>query len=85
MFKSLGRMATGGAKILTERDSRYFTARGDAGHSHFREDIRAIAGGALAAAFIVAALAQVVPHFDGTLAPTVAAILGGVAGKTLLA
>lgn len=83
MFDSFGRMAVGVKKSLLHRDPSYFTAgSGHAGHTHFREDIRAVIGGAFAAAFIVAALANLtqVPALSGTIATVLAAGIGGVAG-----
>jgi hypothetical protein len=87
MSKLLRRMATGVTQLLKD-DRDYFTeGRGTNGHTHFREDIRAIVGGALAAMFVVAALANLtnVPELSGTIVTVAVAGIGGVAGHFVLA
>lgn len=72
---------------LKRRDSDYFTNKSGRLHrSRFREDVRAIVGGALAAAFLAAAFSNLVPNSiisDGAMAAS-AALVGGVAGKLFL-
>lgn len=72
---------------VKRRDSDYFTKpNGHSNRSRFREDVRAILGGALAAAFLAAAFAGWVPNSfisDGAMA-ALAALFGGVAGKLFL-
>jgi hypothetical protein len=88
MFGPFGRMATGGAKSLTHSDHTYFTkACPRSGRTRFREDVRAIIGGALAAAFIAAWLTSLVhvPLISDGTATAVAAAAGGLAGKFFLA
>jgi hypothetical protein len=72
---------------VTRQHSAYFTKPvGVTNRTRFREDIRAIVGGALAAAFLAAAFAGWVPNSfmsDGTMA-AIAAVFGGVAGKVFL-
>lgn len=87
-IKSIRRMADGGLKSLKERDHGYFTEpRGRAGRSYFREDVRNIVGGALAAAFIATAITSFVhiPVISEGAFAAIAAVIGGFAGKTVLA
>ncbi len=68
------------ASVLT-KDIKYFReGRDHAGRTHFREDIRSIVGGALAAALIVAAVANIVQIPEMPAVTAVAAGLGGLAG-----
>ena len=72
---------------LTRRDADYFTNTSRKGrHSRFREDLRAIVGGALAAAFLAAAFSNLIPNtFLSDEAVTAsAALAGGVMGKFFL-
>jgi len=83
MLKHLVSIGTG----LTRGDSDYFTnASGSEHRSRFREDVRAIVGGALALGFLAAALANLVPNSfisDG-LMTAIAALAGGIGGKIFL-
>lgn len=67
-------------------DRRYFTGPKDNKGSALRHDLHAIVGGALAAAFIAAGLANIVnlPLADGWVT-IIAGILGGIAGKYVIA
>ena len=83
MLKSLLRIGDG----VKRRDTEYFTNASGATHrSRFREDVRAIVGGALAAAFLAAAFANFVPNSlisDGAMTG-IAAVAGGIGGKLFL-
>lgn len=73
---------------LRSKNSGYFVADKAKGEirSRARIDFSAIVGGALAAAFIVAAFSNFIPNTlvsDGTLA-AFAAVAGGVIGKLFL-
>ena len=88
MLGAIHRMATGLAKFWTQNDPSYFTRRCPvSGRTKFRSDVRAIAGGALAAAFIAAGLISMSHHpipRAGELTAA-AATLGAIAGKFVLA
>lgn len=77
-----------GVARLRVNDPKYFV--GDAGAadrpSHFRQDLRAIVGGALAAAFVASALSGYVeiPHISDSFLTLIAGILGAVGAKYIL-
>jgi hypothetical protein len=83
MLKSLLRIGHG----VKRRDSEYFTNASGATHrNRFREDIRAVVGGALAAAFVAAAFTNLVPNSlisDGAMT-VAAALAGGIGSKLFL-
>ncbi|MEA2907467.1 MAG: hypothetical protein QOI12_4854 [Alphaproteobacteria bacterium] len=86
MMKHLLRFVDG-VHLLRQRDTGYFTTPdGAARRSRFREDVHAMVGGAIAAAFIAAVFANFVPNeiiSDGALT-TIAAFVGAFIGKLTL-
>jgi hypothetical protein len=84
VIRPLVRMGQG-LSALMERDAAYFKRQGGQRYSRFREDIRLIVGGALAAAFVVSAFTG---HIDvayvNSAITLIAAVIGGVVAKYLL-
>lgn len=87
MVQTLVRL-TKGLSDLKSDNTRYFTEPAVSGgtHSHFRQDLRAIVGGALAAAFVAAAFTSVVElHFvSDTVFTFLAGVIGAIGGKYAL-
>jgi hypothetical protein len=77
-------------RVLWKRETgrSYFRKEGTVAHpsSHFRADLRAVIGGALAAGFVAAAIAQAVtiPFINETYFTALASIAGGVSAKFLI-
>jgi hypothetical protein len=72
--------------VVKPQDRLYFIPPSATGRKPFPEDLSAIIGGALAAAFLAAALSNLVPDSylsDGVIT-AIAAVAGGVGGKLFL-
>lgn len=88
LFAPFRRMFDGGVRSLQKKDHTYFTkACPRTGRSRFREDLRSIVGGGLAAAMIAAALVGLVhvPYLSDSEFVAAAAGVGALAGKFVLA
>ena len=85
MLRPLMRIGKGGLSALKKEDSGYFKGKAG-GRSHFRDDIRLIAGGALAAAFVASAFTGhiEIPYVSDAAVTVVAAAAGGIGAKYLL-
>lgn len=75
-----------GISALKQKDPQYFLTRGGSKRSHFREDVRLIAGGALAAAFVASAFTGHIdfPWLSDSVVTFLAAVIGGVGAKYVL-
>ncbi len=77
-----------GFASLRTNDSKYFVGDGatPTNRSHFRQDLHAIVGGALAAAFVASALGGYVdfPHISNATLTLIAGFIGAVGGKYIL-
>ena len=68
--------------------SQYFATGGSGRRSHFRDDVRAIVGGALALAFVFAPVATFIAEhsqLSGSFLTILAGGVGAVVGKVFLA
>lgn len=74
--------------LIKPNRGHYLAPAGNGRRSGFREDVRAVAGGALAVAFVfspVAALIAEHSQFSGSFLTILAGGVGAVAGKIFLA